>query len=395
MQHATQVELSRRLLNHIAAGTTDRADAIARNDIAAFTCPERLDREWQLLFLGRPQYVGLSCLIREPGDYLTNDDLGIPLLITRDHDGRLRGFLNVCRHRGARLVEGQGRVRRGFTCPYHAWTYRTDGSLAAIPDRRNFKGVAPSEHGLREIGVAEHNGMIWVAPRSDVALDMRAVFEGLDAEIGNYQLDRYHHYATRALRWKMNWKIAVDTFLEPYHFPALHKDTVGPIFFPNICAVDAFGDNIREVLPRRGIVEMNDRHETEWDLVRHSAIIYVLFPNIVAIAQIDHFEIWRIYPVAGRVDECMVYLEFYIPEPVTSEKARIHWDKNLDLTVRTVETEDFPAGEGIQSGMLSGAQQSIVYGRNEPALQLFEHSVTARVAGAESRFNGTSVSGDG
>jgi len=179
----------------------------------------------------------------------------------------------------------------------------------------------------------------------------------------------------------MNWKIAIDTFLEPYHFPILHKNTVGPIFFPNLCVVDGFGQNLREIFPRRGIVEMHDQAETEWDLVKHSAVVYQLFPNIVVVVQIDHYEIWRIYPVEGKPDECKVYLEFYIPEPATSEKAVEHWRRNLDLVLRTVETEDFPAGEGIQSGMRSGAQDHIVYGMNEPALHHFEKTA-ARAVGA-------------
>jgi len=143
--------------------------------------------------------------------------------------------------------------------------------------------------------------------------------------------------------------------------------------------VDGFGESLREVLPRRGIVAMRDRPEADWDLIEQSAVVYVLFPNIVVVIQIDHYEIWRIYPVDGRVDESMVYLEFYIPEPALTDKAVEHWRKNLDLTIRTVELEDFPTGEGIQSGLASGAQDRVIYGRNEPALQIFERNVADAV----------------
>ncbi len=391
MQHMTQVELSKRVLAHVDAGTTDTTESVFRNDITAFTCDHRLAREWEELFLGRPQYLGLSCLVCKPGDYLTNDDLGVPLLVTRDDSGELRAFLNVCRHRGARLVDGCGHAGRGFTCPYHGWTYDIGGRLRGIPDRRNFDGVATAEHGLREIAVVEYHGMIWGAPRPGVEFDIAEMLGGLESEFASYDFGTCHLYGTRSRRWRMNWKIAVDTFLEPYHFPVLHKDTVGPIFFPNLCVVDGFGSNIREVLPRRGIVAMRDQDEADWDLVTNSAIIYLLFPNIVVVVQIDHYEIWRIYPVAGRPDECTVYLEFYIPEPATTDKARGHWDRNLDLTMRTVETEDFPAGEGIQAGLLSGAQDTLVYGRNEPALQLFEKAVADSVTSGNRFYVGTQI----
>ena len=381
MDQPTQIALSKRILAHLEAKTTDTVDAIAHNTVEAFTCPDRLDREWKQLFLGMPQYVGLSCLIREPGDFLTNDDLGVPILVTRDVDGRARGYLNVCRHRGARLAEGCGKAGRSFTCPYHGWTYDTRGHLIGIPDRRNFDGVEQALYGLTELPLEERHGMIWVAPRPEISANPSPNLEGLDAEFASYDFAGYHHHDTRVGHWKMNWKIAIDTFLEPYHFPILHKETVGPIFFPNLCVVDGFGQNLREIFPRRGIVEMHDQAEADWDLVKHSAIVYQLFPNTVVVVKIDHLEIWQIYPVEGKTDECKVYLEFYIPEPVTNDKALEHWRRNLDLVLRTVETEDFPAGEGIQSGMLSGAQKHIIYGRNEPALHHFEKAA-ARAVGA-------------
>ena len=386
MLHSTQVALSKRLLAHVDAKTTDTVDAVAHNDVVAFTCPDRLAREWEHLFLGMPQYVGLSGQIRETGDFLTNDDLGVPILVTRDKQGKARAFLNVCRHRGARLAEGCGKAGRSFSCPYHGWTYDTNGHLIGIPDRRNFDGVDQALYGLTELPMTELHGMLWVAPRPEISADPTPNLEGLDEEFANFRFGDYHHYETRITGWKMNWKIAIDTFLEPYHFAVLHKTSVGPLLFPNLCVVDTFGQNLREVFPRRGIVEMADRPEKEWDLVEQSAIVYILFPNIAVVAQIDHYEIWRIYPVEGKVDEVKVYLEFYIPEPPSSDKAIAHWRKNMDLVMRTVETEDFPTGEGIQSGLLSGAQDRIVYGRNEPALYHFEKTVAeavgARLSGA-------------
>jgi nitrite reductase/ring-hydroxylating ferredoxin subunit len=389
MLHSTQVALSKRILAHLDAKTTDTVDTVAHNDVTAFTCPDRLDREWRRLFLGMPQYIGLSGQIRDVGDFLTNDDLGVPILVTRDTEGKARAFLNVCKHRGARLADGCGAAGRSFTCPYHGWTYDTNGHLIGIPDRRNFDGVEQALYGLTELPLEERHGMIWVAPRPEIAANPCPNLGALDDELGHYGFGDYHHYETRVGHWRMNWKIAIDTFLEPYHFPILHRNTVGPVFFPNLCVVDGFGQNLREVLPRRGIIEMHEQDEADWDLVKHSAIVYQLFPNIVVVVQIDHHEIWRIYPVEGKPDECKVYLEFYIPEPADTDKAVTHWSKNLDLTLRTVETEDFPTGEGIQAGLLSGAQERMIYGRNEPALQYFEkaaaEAVGSRLSGSEIR----------
>ena len=120
----------------------------------------------------------------------------------------------------------------------------------------------------------------------------------------------------------MNWKIIIDTFLEPYHFTPLHNDTVAPIFFPSLCLFEPFGRNLRETLPRRSIVELRDKPASDWDLIRHTAIVYVLFPNTVFVMQADHAEVWRVFPSDARADRSHVDLEFYIPEPATTEKAR-------------------------------------------------------------------------
>ena len=380
MQHATQIALSKRILAHLDAKTTDTVDAVAYDDVTAFTCPDRLEREWRRLFLGMPQYVGLSGQIGETGDFLTNDDLSVPILVTRDIEGRARAYLNICRHHGARLAVGRGKAGRSFTCPLHGWTYDTKGRLIGIPGRRDFDGAEQAHHGLTELPLEERHGMIWVAPRPEISADPSPDLGGLDEELASYGFEDFHHYETRAGVWKMNWKIAVDTILEPYRFPDLHRGAAAPLPFPNLCVVDTFELNSREVFPRRGIADFHDRPESDWDLVEQSTIVYIVFPNIVVVVQLDHYEIWRLYPVGGKVNEVKVHLDFHGPKPATTNKAVEHWRRNMDLVMRTFETEGFPIGESIQAGILSGARKEVTYCRDEPALYHFEKTVAEAVA---------------
>ena len=81
----------------------------------------------------------------------------------------------------------------------------------------------------------------------------------------------------------------------------------------------------------------------------------------------------------NAIDRSVIVLDFLIPVPVVSESARVHWESNLELVIRTVSDEDFPTGEGIQFGFGSGAQSHLTYGRNEPALAYFEQTVSNMV----------------
>ena len=100
--------------------------------------------------------------------------------------------------------------------------------------------------------------------------------------------------------------------------------------------------------------------------------------------QADHAETWRVYPVDGRVDESVLSLDFCAPDPIDSNSARRHWDRNMDLTIRTVCGEDFPTSEGMQRGFTCGAQTHLTFGRNESARTHFRCAGTEVVTTARS-----------
>ena len=376
MNQETQTRLAQEILAHIAKKSTDVAQDITEHPISAYTCEDRLTKEQRVLFQESPLFVGLSCLLKEPGDFFTDDQSGTPLLLVRDTNGEFRAFINACRHRGSRIAEDSGNAGGAFVCPYHGWSYQTTGKLNGIPYQQYFEQVDQSKCNLTELASAEVGGMLFVIPGTHGVNGDAQFNETLTQEIGNYGLADYFHYEQREMTLDFNWKLAMDTFLEPYHFPVLHKNTVGPIFYPNLCSFEAFGEHLREVFPRRTIIDLKDQPPEQWDLITHSAVVYILFPNTALIMQIDHAEIWRMFPHPTNPAACEVLLDFYIPEPAETDKARAHWDKNMDLTVRTVLTEDFPVNSGAQKGFRTNAQKHITFGRNEPALAHFENTVS-------------------
>ena len=375
MRHETQVELAQRMFDYIDNKSTARVDSVFYNEVTAYTCPQRFAREKEILFREYPLLLGLSCQVRNPGDVLTNDDTGVPILVVRAQSGRLNAFMNVCRHRGGRVVEGCGTGKRDFMCPYHGWTYDHDGRLIAIPDAESFAGLDRSKHHLIPLPIVEKYGLIWVTPKPGATIDIDAHLGGLEQDLAGSGLDSYHHYQTRMIRRKINWKMMVDTFLETYHLSTLHRTTVGPIFYANLATYDPFGPNVRMAAPRKSITKLHDQPEQEWNLIPHITVVNVIFPNSVLVMQGDHIETWQAYPVGDRIDECVMYASLYAPEPITTEKAVRHWDANMDLLLRTVEQEDFPVTENIQRGAFSGAQEHLTYGRNEPALIHYHRSL--------------------
>ncbi|HZK88655.1 MAG TPA: SRPBCC family protein [Stellaceae bacterium] len=381
MRREDQIVEARKLLVYLSNRTTALADGIYRNPVTDYTCAKQAERERELFFRKGAFNVGLSALLPNPGDWMTHDYAGVPILLARGRDGKLGAFLNVCRHRGARVAHGTGSGEKDFRCPYHGWCYGLDGALIARPDEPSFAAAARETHGLRPLPVIEKYGMIWVSPDPEARFDVDEMLGGMAGDLAAYGLDTYHHYETRVLHRKMNWKLGVDTFGETYHLQHLHPTTVDPIFYSNRCTFDAFGPNHRMLAARKTFDSLRQLPESEWDVFDNTVVICVLFPNTVFTYQRDHVETWHFFPGA-TVDETVMYVSLYIPDPVDNLRAKEHWDRNFNLLMATVEMEDFPTCEGMQKGFGSGAQDAITFGRNEPALQHFHKSIKAALATA-------------
>jgi phenylpropionate dioxygenase-like ring-hydroxylating dioxygenase large terminal subunit len=381
VKRQTQLELARILQAQAKSGAAAQAAAVFRNPVRSYSDPEIARRERDRLFRALPLFVGMSCRMPAPGDFLAEEFAGVPVLVVRGADGVLRAFANICRHRGAPVAAGCGHARV-FSCPYHGWTYALDGRLAGIPEAASFGDIDKATHGLTALPAGERHGMIFVrlAPDAPLEIDVDAHLAGLGEDLAAYGFERYSYFASQAMTPAINWKFGIDTFLESYHLPALHRATVAPLIRGNIGAFQAFGDHCRLTMLRYSSGEWDRQPEEEWNVLAHILPIYRLFPNSLLVFQSDHLETWRILPGATP-ERSVIEFALYTPEPPATDKARSYWQKNYDLAIRTVLEEDFALGEKMQRGFMSGVQPEVVYGRNEPALIHFHERLRAALGG--------------
>ena len=373
MQREIQLALTERFFAHIDQQSTDQAEQVSYNSPEVYTGPDHFAQERAKLFRQLPLLSALSCQLATPGAFLTEDFAGVPVLLTRGQDGAAHAFMNVCRHRGSQLESADsGCGRQRFSCPYHAWSYNLEGKLIGVPDAESFGAIDRAQHHLVALPVIERHGMIWVSHTpGGAAIDLDTLLGvKLSAELGAYDLARWHHYETRRLEYPMNWKGVLDTFLEVYHFGKLHRQSIASIFFDNLSLFDPFGRHLRMSAARRSIESVRSNLSKDVDLLAHMAHVYLLFPNAVVVRQGEQVETWRVYPGATP-DSSRMVVSMFIPQPATTDKARRHWDNNMDLLMKTVLDEDFPVGKTIQANFHTGAQAHVIYGRNEPAIAHF------------------------
>lgn len=161
--------------------------------------------------------------IPSAGDYVTFEMGGDSVIVLRDAGGSIRSLRNVCRHRGTRLLEGAGRCHGRITCPYHGWTYRYDGSLLATPARDSFPDLDLREHGLDAVRLEVALGFVWVCLAAETPPPPSEVWAPMMEELQPYRLEELVPTQPVYLEeWDVDWKIAMDNYLESYHVPVGH-----------------------------------------------------------------------------------------------------------------------------------------------------------------------------
>ncbi len=380
-QNDESYELVRRALEHYVNKGTDQAPSTMEVPIGYYADAERFDHEVKRIFRRVPLALALSLELPKAGSYRSLMVMDTPVLLTRDGEGTVRAFLNVCRHRGAVICEeGSGEAKR-FTCPYHGWSYAEDGQLVGIFGASVFGDIDREQRGLTELPCAERAGMIWVSLDPTNNFDVDDWLGDFGAELETLDLENWHILEQRELVGAPGWKVAWDGYLESYHHKFVHPDTVGKYTVPNLLLHDAYGPHQRIVFARKELGELVDVPEEDWvDPGSYVRQIHSGFPNL-SISGIlgDHAMVSQVYP--GPTPDITVTVQTVLAakEPQTAEEKEASAAFNETVLV-AVRDEDYAIGARIQQAIDSGANDSFVFGRNEIALQHY-HRKVAEYAG--------------
>lgn len=378
MDHETQIELLDELLGLRKEKSAFLDEAVTYSEVSRYCDEGRFKQEQDQIFSKYPLLLAHASELPEEGSFLRRNCGGIPVLLTRGRDGYVNAFYNVCRHRGARLVEADEGCRHRFTCPYHAWTWDNEGRLIAAPHKElGFPELNFDDYGLKRIACVEVHGWIWCSIKPGSTADEIIDHLGpLEADLDWLEMENYEVHAVEEKIWNCNWKILVEGGLEAYHFRVAHAKTIGALFHDNLSSYQVFGVHMRSILARTSIDDLIELPRKEWDIRQHTNLLYNVFPNSVWLVQSDHFVLLQIEPetVSSSRLRCVTFRP-KLDNPL-DEKQKDYWDKNHDLTVRTL-TEDFELGEIIHSGFAVGVNEKLTFGRFEGALDKFNGVVEA------------------
>jgi phenylpropionate dioxygenase-like ring-hydroxylating dioxygenase large terminal subunit len=379
MPPATTAQLAH-LRQQIASGQPQWGTEQSQIPVQRYVSPEVWQAEIKHLFRPLPLIAAHSSELRA-GQVLAHDAYGVPLLLTRSTAGEVRCFLNVCRHRGMRLVEASGAAQpaASVVCPYHGWTYRLDGQLRHMLHATAFDACAPGERDLVALPCAERHGLIWVVPSVDGQMDLDAFLGGLNDELPFYEIASLQHFRTVQAEYPANWKLIVDAFLEAYHIRVLHRDTIYPFFADGITAGARFGPHIASLVARRAAqgwaATADDSQDMPLQALRQLATpSQVIFPNTITIFHPDYLSLITLYP--SGPETLRWTHRMLIPADKATPDWAPHWEKTFRLIEQGVfQKEDIHCAVNIQKGLKTGANQHITVGRIEQALAWFHEDV--------------------
>jgi len=374
-QHATGRGLA-------APGTPSERDAPGRAlEPNLYLEPEIVRLEQEAIFERTWQLAGHISDLGEPGSYLTADVVDQPVLVVRDHDGEIRAFRNVCRHRGSRLLAGSGRCGKAIRCLYHGWTYRLDGRLIGVPEGREIEGLDKSRLGLHQVRAEVFCGLIFVN-LDPGAEPLGARLGGLAERLARYDLPSLKRFGRGGDVQPANWKVVVENYIEGYHIPIAHPSLMRLLDYQRY-DVEVYDDWVWFEAPMRDKPSDNRLERLYQRLVRPAPGLgpedrrvwrfVLIYPNTTIDLYPDQVNTWRLWPDGANVTRDD-WGTFRHPDSPRSSRVVQRINNVLNTTVLK---EDVDLVENVQRGIRTRGYHPGPLSRRETAVGWFADRVRA------------------
>jgi choline monooxygenase len=314
---------------------------------AAWYVDERvaqLEREY--VFGGTWQVVARVDQLQRPGQFVTTQLAGEPLVIVRSADGELRAFYNVCRHHAATVVTEAAGDATIFRCPYHGWSYGLDGALKGAPEFEGVCGFDRARNGLVAVQCAAWEQFVFVNldPRAAPLADFLG---GLAARVAPLGVSSLHFLERRAYSLGCNWKVFVDNYLDGgYHVPHLHKALNSVLEYKQY----TIENEDRYCLQSSPMVSSELDAATSATRQGDRAWYFWQYPNFMINLYQGYMDTNLVLP--DGVDRCTVIFDFYFDD--VSEAAAERNRQSIAVGER-VNDEDVGICESVQRGLHSRA----------------------------------------
>ncbi|MFI5015338.1 MAG: aromatic ring-hydroxylating dioxygenase subunit alpha [Hyphomicrobiales bacterium] len=313
---------------------------------------DNYERERQAIFAANWALFTWSARLGKPGDYVSGLLAGYPIFVMRGDDGVLRGFHNVCRHRGAALVAKEsGDCGKLLVCPYHSWSYRRDGRLAKATDFGGDVGFDPREWGLIEIDVEEWRGLVFGRIKRG-GESLKSWLGPIDAMAADYPLETQKYFAAKNREVDVDWKAYGENYLECYHCRAMH---------PGLCAAMDIDRYTIDVYQADGFFHL---HAPKRDGGLTRGLYFYRFPYLMLNLYDWGSSLATVEPMGpGRIR----HINWYFFQDISPEKAEEN-QRSADWSAQIV-TEDLDMLIGVQRNLNAG-----IYERG-PLSPKYEHAV--------------------
>ena len=383
---AKNARLSLRKQVEVVRSGTHMAKAPLPLHKSVYTSQARFEAETRHIFLDQPLLACLSGDIPNIGDILLFDAAGPSILVIRGKDGEARAFLNMCTHRGAKLIEEsepwKGNAKK-MTCPFHAWTFDTSGNLIGQPGKAGFANCDIGGRNLIDVPCEEYLGMVFVRANADgEPINAKAHLGSFGEQLEQLELGRAEPVKKGILTADSNWKFALDTYGESYHFSTLHKSSIAKVNYNDKSVFDPYDQHHRVEFPKFYVGELLDKNESEWPNTIYSGV-HFLFPNSIiyfgAVKPGVFFtQVFRLFPDGVGKTRC--HFAVYAPFGVQDEAQRQDCEVTYNLTARIVQEEDYHiASQGFANLLHAPKNHHVIIGANEIALHDVHKNIAATI----------------